>query len=525
LFSGSSDQSTERHNKSNWHNLKLGLDYNFSKKDVAGIVITGNINPWKNWQNGYSNLRDADGKINTMLLSDAYNANKTRNINTNFNYKHSFDSTGREITVDFDQGYYKNTGTNYLTTEIYDPGNVQRGNTILLEGNLPSIIKIYTAKSDYVHPFSKNMKLEAGVKAAFVNTDNNVLYQRDTSTGWKTDRERTNHFVYKENVNAVYAIFTTTIKKWELTGGLRAENTNVSGTQKLNDSSFKRNYTNLFPNAGAAYTINEKNQLSFAYSRRIRRPDYNDLNPFIFFLDSLTYGQGNPYLQPEFSNRVELSHTFNKFLTTTFSFTQTKNIITEILKQNTEKRTTFQTKENFSRMQQFGFSVSANRQLVKWWTLNVYAGVFNNNYNGIYNDGIKNTPVNISVVNFDANLTNSFTFADTWTAELSGWFNSNPSDGLLIGRSMGAANAALSKQILKKKATLKLGVRDIFRTTNFSGYSRYADVDIDISNDRRKDNRQLNISFTYKFGKSNIAPERRRSGGAGEEKSRVKSGS
>ena len=140
-FSGSSDQSTTRHNKSNWHNLKLGLDYNFTKKDVAGIVISGNLNPWKNWQNSFSNLRDPDGSINTVLLSDAYNANKTQSINTNFNYKHTFDSTGRESTVDLDQGYYKNKGTNFLTTEIYDPGDVQRGNTILLEGNLPSEYK------------------------------------------------------------------------------------------------------------------------------------------------------------------------------------------------------------------------------------------------------------------------------------------------------------------------------------------------------------------------------------------------
>lgn len=523
-FSGSSDQSTERHNKSNWHNIKLGFDYNFSKKDVAGIVVTGNINPWKNWQTSNSNLRDDDGAINTTLLSDVYNANKTKSINTNFNYKHSFDSTGREITVDLDQGYYKNRGINFLTTKIYDPENIQRGNTVLLDGNLPSEIRIYTAKTDYVHPFSKNTKLEAGVKTGFVNTDNNVMYQRDTSTGWKTDEQRTNHFVYKENVNAAYAILTTTIKKWEFTGGLRIENTNATGTQKLNDSSFARHYTNLFPNAGAAYTINEKNQLSFAYSRRIRRPDYEDLNPFIFFLDSLTYGQGNPYLQPEFSNRIEISHTYNKFLTTTISATQTSDIITEILKQNTEKRTTFQTKENFSKRRQVGFSISANRQLIKWWSVNIYAGIFNNNYTGIYSDGITNTPVDINVINFDGNLSNSFTFAETWTAELSGWFNSNPSEGLLIGRPMGAVNAAVAKQIMKKKATVKLGIRDIFRTSNFSGYSRYADVDLDVYNDRKRDNRQVNISFTYKFGKSNIAPERRRTGGAGEEKSRVKSG-
>ena len=524
VFSGSSDQVTRRHNKSNWHNLKLGLDYNFTKKDVAGIVIRGNINPWKNWQSSSSNLRDADGYVNTLLLSGAYNANETKSISTNFNYKHTFDSTGREISVDLDQGYYKSDGTNFLTTKIYEPDDEQRGNTILLEGNLPSEIKIYTAKTDYVHSFSKNVKLETGLKAGFVNTDNNVLYQRDTSTGWKTDDQRTNHFVYKENVNAAYAIVTATLKKWEFTGGLRVENTNASGTQMLNDSSFKRNSTNLFPNAGAVFTISENNQLSASYSRRIRRPDYEDLNPFIFFLDSLTYGQGNPYLQPEFSNRAELSHTYKKFFTTTISYTQTNDIITEILKQFTERKTTFQTKENFSKMRQYGLSVSANKQIVNWWNVNVYTGVFTSRYNGLYNDGISNTPVEITVTGFHSNLTSSFTFAKTWTAEVSGWFNSNPSEGLLVARSMGALNAALSKQILKKKATVKLGVRDILRTSNFKGYSRYADVDLSVFNDRRKDNRVYSISFTYKFGKNNIAPERRRSGGAAEEQSRIKSG-
>ena len=523
-LSGSSDQVTDRHNKSHWNNLKLGMDYNFSKKDVVGIVVSGSLNPWNGWQSGYSNLRDANNNITNVFLSDAFNGNKSKSIRENFNYKHTFDSLGREISVDLDHGYYRNTGANFLTTQVYDDQEIQKGNTILLDGHLPSEIIIYTAKTDYVHPFSKAVKLETGLKASFVNTDNNVFYQRDTSTGWKTDIQRTNHFIYKENVNAAYAILTATHKKWELTGGVRVENTIATGTQKLNDSSFRRNYTNLFPNAGAVYNMNEKNQLSFAYSRRIRRPDYEDLNPFTYFLDSLTFGQGNPYLQPEFSNRFELSHTLNKFFTTTVSYTRTSSIITDILKQNTEKRTTFQTKENFSNMRQLGLSVSANKQIVKWWMINVYAGVFNSRYKGIYSDGLQNTPVEVDVMNFSGNLSHNFTFAQTWSAELSGWYNSNPADGLIIGRSMGALNVGLAKQIMKKKATVKLGVRDVLRTTNFRGYSRYADVDLDVENNRIKDNRQYSISFTYKFGKANIAPERRRSGGANEEQSRVKSG-
>ncbi len=521
---GTSDQATERHNRSQWHNAKIGMDYNFSKKDVAGIVVTGNINPWKNWQSSISNLRELTGDINTIFESDAFNSNNSKNVNTNFNYKHTFDSTGKELTADIDYGYYESKGENLLNTETYNSAYHKQGNTVLLQGTFPSVIRIYTGKVDYVHPLSKTTKLEAGLKSSFVNTDNDVLYMRDTSTGWYTDIQRTNHFIYKENVNAAYATISATIKKWELSGGLRVENTIAEGIQVKNDSSFKRNYTNLFPNVGAVYNANEKNQFSLAFSRRVRRPDYDDLNPFIFFLDSLTYGQGNPYLQPEFSNRGELSHTYKHFLTTTVSYTQTNNIITQILKQNTEKKTTFQTTENFARRQQWGVSVSANKKLAKWWSVNIYTGFFNNLYTGLYNDGIKNTPVKISVNMVQANLTNSFNFAKVWSAELSGWYNSNPSDGLIVGRSMGAMNAALVRQVMKKKGTVKIGVRDILRTSNFSGFSKYADVDLTVYNDRRRDSRQVSVSFSYKFGKNNIAPARRRTGGANDEQSRVGGG-
>ena len=153
---------------------------------MAGIVVTSSINPWKNWQSSSSNLRDADGNINTYLISDAYNANKSRNINTNFNYKHTFDSTGREISVDLDYGYYKTEALIFSIQKFSIRTTSREEIQFCSMAIFLQIIKIYTAKTDYVHPFNKNVKLEAGLKTGFVNTDNNVLYQRDTTTGWKS---------------------------------------------------------------------------------------------------------------------------------------------------------------------------------------------------------------------------------------------------------------------------------------------------------------------------------------------------
>jgi len=239
------------------------------------------------------------------------------------------------------------------------------------------------------------------------------------------------------------------------------------------------------------------------------------LNPFVYFLDSLTYSQGNPYLKPQFTNNFELSHTYNRFLTTTINYTETHDIITQLLKQDNEKKTTYETRENFSSMRQIGLAVSANVPVKKWWNANIYTNVFNNHYSGIY----QHDPIDVQFTSFLANMTNSFTLGKGWTGEISGWYRSKAAEGLLVANSMGAVNAALAKQVMKKKGTVKIGVRDIFYTQQFNGYAKYSDVDVTIAG--KRDSRQFNLTFTYRFGKSNIPAARRKTGGSNDEQSRV----
>jgi len=518
---GSSDQVSRPHFKGIYNNFKVGMDYNLTKKDVLGVVVNGNFSDGDEDPESVSNVRFATGEIDYTINSKGLNTRKSSNISTNLNYKHSFDSTGREITADFDQAHYTNKSYTSLNTQIFDANDIKVGSDIILNGTIPSDISIYSAKVDYVHPFKSGLKLEAGLKTSFVKTDNEVEYMRNSGGEWSVD-DRSNHFIYKENINAAYAIFSKSLKKWELTAGLRLENTIAEGHQVKSDSSFRRDYTSLFPNVGVGYAANQKNQFNLSYSRRITRPDYDALNPFVFFLDSLTYGQGNPYLQPQFTNNIEVSHTYNKFLTTTINYTQTDDIITQMLKQDTEKRVTYQTRENFSIMKQFGLAVNANVPVTKWWNANIYTNVFNNHYTGIYQNGTTNDPIDVQFTSFMGNVTNSFNLGKGWNAEVSGWYRSKAAEGLLVANEMYAVNSAISKQLFKKKATLKAGVRDIFYTQQFSGYAKYSDVDVVISS--KRDSRQFNISFNYRFGKTNIAPARRKSGGADDEQSRVNSG-
>ncbi|MES1223317.1 MAG: TonB-dependent receptor, partial [Bacteroidota bacterium] len=464
ILDGSSDQLSRPHFKGVYHSIKAGADYYFSKKDVLGIVINGNFNNGNENPLSKSNLRDASGNILSKLNSQNDNRRTFSGVTTNINYKHTFDSTGREISADLDYAYYDNKSRTQLLTESYNANNVKIGNDIILQGKIPSLIDIFTGKVDYVHPFKKGLKLEAGAKASYVKTNNQVDYLRNSGGGWQAD-DRSNHFIYSENINAAYATVSRTIKKWNLIAGLRLENTNAKGHQIRNDSSFIRHYTNLFPNLGIGYDLSDKNQFNFSYSRRITRPNYDALNPFVFFLDSLTYGQGNPYLQPQFTNNFELSHTFRRFLTTTINYTQTNDIITQLLKQDNDKKITYQTQENFSQMKQIGIAVMANFTVVKWWKSNIYFNVFNNHYKGIY----QADPVDIQFSSFMFNASNNFTFGKGWSAEISGWYRSKTTEGLIVANDMWAVNSAIAKQILKKKGTIKAGIRDIFLAQQFSG--------------------------------------------------------
>lgn len=514
---GSADQLTRTNFQGSYENVKLGIDYYFTKKDVAGFVVNGNFNDNHRDPVGDSYIRDVTGKTQYKLGSSGNDKRLGANLSSNFNYKHSFDSTGRALSADADYVYYNTKNTLELNTQSFDADDVKNGNAIVLRGNIPSSINIYSAKIDYVHPFKKTLKLETGVKTSFVHTDSEVAYDRNSGAGWSKDG-RTNHFVYDENINAAYVIVSKSIKKLELNAGLRIENTVSRGHQLTNDSTFTRNYTNLFPNLGVGFNANKKNQLNLSYSRRVSRPDYGDLNPFESFIDSLTYSKGNPYLQPQFTNNFEISHTYNRFLTTTLNYTQTNDIITSLLKQDNEKRTTYQVRENFSSMKQVGLAVTANIPVRKWWSINVYTNVYKNNYSGLY----QNVPVEIGITTFNSNITNTLVFGKGWNGELSGWYRTRAAEGLLMVNSMGALNTGISKQVLKTKGTVKFGMRDIFNTQQFSGFAKYSDVNLQIAG--RRDSRSINISFNYRFGKKDIPSARRKTGGSDDEQNRVKTG-
>ena len=500
-------------------NAKLGMDYFVNKKTTLGVVLTGFVNPGTFSNKSDVLIYDADKVLQSQTIATTSNDKKWKNFSSNFNFRHVFDSTGKELTADVDLINYNSENSQYLINAYYDTHGDPIAKPDTLLGDLPQDINIFTAKMDYLHPLKKGAKFEAGIKTSFVKTDNNAIYD-SVNYGIKVpDVGRTNHFIYEENVNAAYVNYSRPITK-KLTGqfGLRLENTVAKGHLVTNGEKFNRNYTQLFPTAFLQYAINKNHNLGMNYGRRINRPNYEDLNPFIMFLDKYTFEQGNPNLQPQFSHNVELSHTYKGFLTTTLNYTRTTDIINQVLEQNTDKNETFVKKANIAKQRQYGIAVSANGQVTKWWSGNLYVNVFNNRFEGIINGD----SVEIGATTGMMNINNQFKFSKTWSGELSGWVRTPGVDGVFKIQSMGMMNIGVSKQIIKGKGTLRLVVRDVLYTQKAKGNIKYSNIDASFQ--QKRDSRQIALGFTYRFSKGKVGGAKRRTSGASEEQNRVKVG-
>lgn len=511
------NQENRMKNLNRSYNLKLGMDYYLDKKTTLGAVVTGFYNPSSFSNQSHIDIYDPNYNL-TNTTQASSNINQVwKNISTNLNFRHSFDSTGRELTADFDFVRYQSSNDQSLTNFYYGPlGEVTNPSDTLL-GNLPSNIKIFTGKTDYTHPISKTLKLEAGLKSSFVTTDNDAQYDSLKYGERVPDLGRTNHFLYKENINAAYVNFNKQFsKKWNAQLGLRLENTVSDGNQITTQQTFHRQYTQLFPTAFVSYALNDKNQFNLNYGRRIQRPNYQDLNPFIYFLDRYTYQVGNPNLKPQFSQNIELSHTFRSILTTTLNYTRTTDIIQDVLEQNENTNETFVKKSNIARQQNLGLSMSLNTPIKKWWVISLYSNLYHNEFEGLVN----NDYIKIDGTTLLFNGSNQFKFKKDWSAELSGWYRTTGVEGVFIIRPLGQVSAAVGKQIMKGKGTLKLSVRDIFYTNQAHGSVKYSNIDAQFTNTR--DSRVVNINFTYRFGKPTSQAPKRKTGGSSDEENRVK---
>jgi iron complex outermembrane recepter protein len=522
--------------ENNYVGYKIGADYFVTKKTTLGVILNSNSGTWS--QPGGTNtaqILSANGTLDSTSITKNAETNDWSNYSANFNVKHSFDSTGREISADIDYAHYSTNHDQRFRTNKY-LGNVTDVSKFVRNENGLSItgINIWSAKVDYIKPLVKSKaKLEFGAKTSYVTSDNDMKFWflDKTENNPMLDPFRTRNFVYHENINAAYANFSKEFKPLSVQLGLRAENTigqgTLQGKQLLN-----RNYTNVFPTAYFRKTLNKKNSLGLSLARRIDRPSYEDLNPFLFFLDPYTYQIGNEKLRPEYTNSAELTHTFMDAVNTTINYSITTDKMSEIIQQNNELKTTNVTRYNIGQVTNIGLAVSAPTPINKWWRGNVYLNVYQNHYvaeiprNTLNNYGeVINTiyqSLDVKATSFQANVQQNFTLPKDFTVEISGWYRSPGVEGQLRMKSMGSINLGIRKKVMKGKGNLSLNINDLFWMQYFRGDFNFNDIDVQVTS--KWESRVARLNFSYRFGNSKVQAARQRETGLESEKGRVKSG-
>lgn len=500
-------------------NVKVGADYYASPKTTWGIVFTGAIEPDHDASpvNGF--MYDANHLLDSTINTFNTSKNTFYNGAVNINYTHKFDSRGKALT--FDADYVRDVAGSdqmFLNNTYLPDGTLQSSQT--LTDNLPSYINIYAAKSDLTIPLKNKAEFSAGVKSSLVNTDNAANYFNLIDGVSTPDYNNTNRFMYKENINAAYVSFNKNWKRFSFQTGLRLENTNGSGRQLGNiekkDSSFVNHYTDLFPTAYFSYKLDTAghNVLVLSYGRRIGRPSYGSLNPFVFFVDKFTYFAGNPFLKPQFTDNYKLSYSYKSLFTVAFMYNYTTDYESEVINQSGDIFTS--TTGNIGVRRSIDLSINTNLQPAKWWTLNLYAEVFNNAFSG----PLFTEYLNQSATSFGGNFNNQFSLSNGWSTELSGFYYSRRTNGQFINLPTGALNAGIQKKILDNKGSIKLNIRDIFHTIASRGIIN------DISNATStftnfNDTRVATLTLTYSFGKAFSTPNKRQTGSSESEQGRA----
>lgn len=501
-------------------NVKLGMDYYISPKTTWGIVFTGSLSLTDQHSPGESLLYNQFTKLDSTVVADNYSKSKFNKAGVNINYSHQFDTAGRSLTFDIDYiKYYSNSDQSFLNS-VYAPNGMLL-DTQKIVSTLPSYIHIYSFKTDYTHPLKNNAKIEAGIKSSYVTTDNAADYFNVINGMNTIDYNNTNHFLYKENINAAYFNFNKEFKRFSLQTGLRLENTNGYGDQLGNftiaDSSFKKHYTNLFPTAFFSYKLDKAGNhlLNYSYGRRIGRPNYQDLNPFVFIVNKYAYFSGNPFLRPQFSGNNELSYHYKGIFTTSIIYNHVTDFQSETIEQSGNifiSRT-----GNIGEFTYMAFTINFALKPTKWWNVNIFSDYQQNEFKGaLYNGYIDESSHWVY-----ATANNQFTFNHGWSAELSGFYVGKRRYSQFDMIPNGQLNAGIQKKLLHDKATLKLNVRDVFHT-NTSGGNITNVPNAIITYHNIFDSQVLTLGFTYSFGKQIENKQKRNTGGADSEADRVK---
>lgn len=487
------DQTTQLTEPEKNHNYRVGIEQKTSDRNTVAVQFTGNNNDGDSDNLSVSDIGVQFSPADTILRSNTYGKSLFNRYSANLNNEFLIDTVGSKLTFDFDWSIFRTSNDIDYKYRTERPEGGLYYDEERERSSMPVDIDIYVTKLDYVKQFKKG-RLESGLKYSNVNSDNNLHFDRYLNDQWEEYKKRSNHFVYNEQIAAAYADYSRTVGKWDLKAGLRAEYTISDGHSITQDNRVKRDYLDLFPSANVSYNASEGHIFNLAYARKITRPNYRYLNPFRYYIDKLTFQEGNPYVKPQYTHGLTLNYTLMQMFNFTLGTDITNDAMVESMGQDSVTNETWITRDNLAKNTTSYLNINAPIQIGKVWTMN-------NNVTGIYmhfKGPIAGSYADVGSFFVQANSMHTFKINSALSAEVN--LNGNTPFVYNVYKIHGRWNmdAGVNYTFADKRSSLKLAMTDVFRSNKNNISTNFHVFNSDIR--QYNDSQSVRLTYTFKFG-------------------------
>lgn len=497
---------------------RLGADYFMDEKSTIGVNLNLRSSPLELKSLGESRFISSPENPDSILIANNIEERTFSNLGANLNYRYKKPESGQKLTIDLDFLNYRGNNEQLFDNSTYLPGGEATAFESQL-GRVPNDIKIYSAKADFVHPFKETIRISSGLKTSSTFTDNDADFYRIFEDDMVVDLEKTNHFRFRESIHSAFTSIDGKYGKWSYQAGLRFEGTISSGHQLGNgmqpDSSFNRRHFDFFPTVYLQYrpSAESKHAISLNYGRRIDRPHYAWLNPFVTPFDKYTYYVGTPYLRPSFVNQTELSYNFQPLVDFTLAYAKVKDLMSETIR--IEDGIYYSQQGNLGSLKTLSATLNVTYSPIEKVTLIGHTAIHH---------------IHTKSAIFGQQLDTKGTFmlirpaltykpSEKWTFQVDGEYQGGQKFAQFSMKDRTRVNSAINFK-MNAGCSFNLAINDIFHSDINAGEIGYLSGTYATFSTLR-DSRTVNLSFRYRFTKGAKNDRQYQGGGAQSEQQRT----
>jgi hypothetical protein len=504
-----------RDTKQENHNLRMGMDFDVSKKTVLGFLFTGYQNAW-----AMNSLNQGATKVNNVKDSSVEVKNSETNtwshLGANFNLTHKF-SDKNYVSYDIDYLNYDNSNPNNYTNSFFN-NNDNLASTSMTRSTKRTPLYTWVSRLDFHNVLGTKGSIDYGVKGSYNNFENRVEVQNQKENSWVTDKTLSSSSFLNETILAAYSSMDYQFNnKTSLKAGLRYEHTDSELETETGEKLVDRNYGLFFPTFYISHKVNKNLSMNWAYNKRITRPTFNDLAPFVILLDPNTFISGNAAIQPAISNSVKYALSY-KSLFVSLDYSHQKYSIANFQQfyDDVNDRFVFSA-ANLDYTNTFSATIAAPLKVNKWWNMNNNLILLHQKVKS----SIYVNPLEFSVLTYQFNTTQSFRISDKLMAEGTTFFSGPSFFGTYKVKPFYGINLGMQYKLKSDKGSLRLALTDLAESIKYRTEISVPSENFSSRNVWDFSNRTLMLTYTSSFGRKEIKSSRGRQGGATEERARV----